>query len=43
MQAGNGFPTVIEGKVVGGKLRMTVHNIFSGKVQDVFEFNPRQI
>ena len=43
MQAGNGFPTVIEGKVSGGKLRMTVHNIFSGKVQDVFEFNPRQI
>ena len=43
MQEGNGFPTVIEGKVTGGKLRMTVHNIFSGKVQDVFEFNPRQI
>jgi hypothetical protein len=43
MQEGNGFPTVIEGKVTGGKLRMTVHNIFSGKVQDIFEFNPRQI
>jgi Predicted phosphohydrolases len=43
MQEGDSFPTVIEGKVLGGRLRMTVHNIFSGQVQNVFEFNPRQI
>jgi hypothetical protein len=41
MQEGDSFPTVIEGKVLGGRLRMTVHNIFSGQVQNVFEFNPR--
>ena len=43
MQEGKGFPTVMEGRIAGGKLRMTVYNIFSGKVQDVFEFKPRQI
>ena len=41
MEEGDGFPTVIEGKVVGGKLRMTVHNIYTGTVRDVFEFTPR--
>ena len=25
-----------------GKLCLTVHNIFSGQVQDVFEFDPRK-
>ena len=42
MKEGPGFPTVIEGEVQRGKLRMTVHNIFSGQVQDVFEFEPRR-
>ena len=41
MKEGPGFPTVIEGKVMGDRLRLTVHNIFAGKVQDVFEFMPR--
>ena len=41
MKEGPGFPTVIEGKVLGDRLRLTVHNIFAGKVQDVFEFMPR--
>lgn len=39
---GPGFPTVIEGGVSGGKLHMTVHNIFSGSVQDEFVFEPRK-
>jgi hypothetical protein len=26
---------------MGDRLRLTVHNIFAGKVQDVFEFMPR--
>ena len=43
MKAGPGFPTVIEGEVLQGRLRMTVHNIFSGKVQDVFDFGPREV
>jgi hypothetical protein len=42
MKEGPGFPTVIEGEVLQGKLRLTVHNIFSGQVQDVFEFAPRK-
>ena len=41
MKEGPGFPTVIEGKVMGDRLRLTVHNIFAGTVQDVFEFLPR--
>ena len=41
MKEGPGFPTVIEGKVMGDRLRLTVHNIFAGTVQDVFEFMPR--
>ena len=35
------YPTVIEGKVKGNKLQITVHNILTGKVQDAFEFNRR--
>ena len=42
MKEGPGFPTVIEGEVRNGKLCLTVHNIFSGQVQDVFEFAPRK-
>ena len=30
------FPTVIEGKVVDGKLQVKVHNLLTGKVQDSF-------
>ena len=41
MKEGPGFPTVIEGKVLGDRLRLVVHNVFSGRVQDVFEFGPR--
>lgn len=36
------FPTVIEGKVEGKKLTITVHNILTGQVQDRFEFKPRK-
>lgn len=43
MQEGDGFPTVIEGKVMDGRLRITVHNIFTGTVQNEFEFNPIQL
>ena len=43
MQEGEGFPTVIEGRVMDGRLRITVHNIFSGSVQNEFEFNPIQV
>lgn len=31
-----GFPTVIEGKVEGRELRITVHNISTGTIQDSF-------
>lgn len=34
-----GYPTVIEGEVRGRKLVVTVHNIFTGLVQDRFEFD----
>ena len=36
------FPTVMEGKVQDGKLRVTVYNIYSGQVQDTFEFTRRK-
>ena len=42
MKMGTGFPTVIEGEVREDKLCLTVHNIFSGQVQDVFAFAPRK-
>ena len=35
------YPTVMEGKVVNGKLRITVHNIFTGEVQETFEFDKK--
>ena len=35
------FPTVMEGKVLDGKLRITVYNIFTGEVQEMFDFNKR--
>jgi len=35
------FATVIEGKVAGGKLQMTVHNVRTGKVAGQFAFSPR--
>ena len=41
MKEGDGFPTVIEGEVLDGRLRLTVHNIFTGGVQDVFNFESR--
>ena len=39
---GNGYPTVIEGKVEGGRLKVTVHNIKSGMVEETLEFSPRK-
>lgn len=36
------FPTVIEGKVEKGKLNITVHNVFTGQVQDSVTFSPRR-
>ena len=38
----NGYPTVMEGRVADGKLRLTVHNVFTGKVQEVLTFNRRK-
>lgn len=35
------FPTVIEGKVVNKKLEITVHNIATGKIQDVFTYSKK--
>ena len=35
------FPTVMEGEVADGKLRIRVHNIFTGRVQEEFTF-PRR-
>ena len=39
--AESGYPTVMEGRVIGGKLRITVHNIFTGEVQETIEFDKR--
>ena len=36
------FPTVIEGKVEGGKLNVTVHNVLTGQVEDQVSFAPRK-
>lgn len=36
------FPTAIEGEVKDRKLKITVHNILTGKVQDSFTFAPRK-
>ena len=35
------FPTVVEGMVVGGRLRVTVHDVFHGKVAGCFECESR--
>ena len=35
------FPTVVEGKVAGGELKITVHNIKTGSVQAEHAFKPR--
>lgn len=37
------YPTVIEGKVRGHELRIDVHNLQSGKVQDSFTFDSRLV
>ncbi len=34
------FPTVIEGEVRDKRLRITVHNLLTGKVEEELEFNP---
>ena len=36
------FPTVIEGQVKGKRLRITVHNLMTGKVVDTMVFRPRK-
>ena len=36
------FPTVIDGEVVGGRLRITAYNLRTGKVQQTVEFKPRK-
>lgn len=40
-EAPDKFPTVIEGRVEGRRLRITVHNITSGAVQDEYWFDAR--
>ena len=35
------FPTVIEGKVVAGKLQVNIHNLLTGKVQETFNYEAR--
>ena len=37
------FPTVIEGEVRSGRLKITVHNLLSGKVQNRYSFLARNI
>lgn len=37
-----GFPTVIEGDIEAGLLRIRVHNILTGTVQDTFTFKKRR-
>ncbi len=36
------YPTVIEGEVVGRTLKVTVHNLLTGQIQDTFTFKPRK-
>ena len=36
------FPTVVEGKVENGKLRITTYNLMSGQVLDNLTFNKRK-
>jgi len=38
-----GYPTVIEGSENSGRLRITVHNIYTGRVEQTFAFEPRTI
>ena len=35
------FPTVVEGKVAAGELKITVHNIKTGSVEAEHAFKPR--
>ena len=35
------FPTVIEGRVEGRRLHISVHNIHTGAIQDEYWFNAR--
>ena len=37
------FPTVIEGKVEGGRLRISVHDVFNKRVVDEFSYPPRKV
>ena len=37
-----GFPTVIEGEVIDGKLSVTVYNVAKDQKIDTFTFNPRK-
>ncbi|MBR7027602.1 MAG: metallophosphoesterase [Bacteroidales bacterium] len=39
---GSGHATVIEGKVDGGKLTVTVHNLADGSVKEAHTFSPRK-
>ena len=39
---GGGHATVIEGKVEGGKLTVTVHSLEDGSIQDTHTFTPRK-
>ena len=41
LSAPDRFPTVVEGKVAGGELKITVHNIKTGSVQAEHAFKPR--
>jgi hypothetical protein len=36
------FPTLIEGKVENGKLRIIVYNLMNGQVLDELTFNKRK-
>ena len=37
----NRYPTVIDGEIKAGKLRIVVYNMLTGGVQDCFSFGPR--
>ena len=38
---GGRFPTVIEGKVEGGRLRVVAHDVLNNRVVGDFSFPPR--
>lgn len=42
LEAEHSFPTLIDGRVKDGKLQVTVYNMHTDSVQEIFSFSPRK-